>query len=159
MKIGLLLEAAETHQSTVAQALEALRAHSAGLDAVVREEIRATLIEELSAVRQHSQLAAQSLRGLARRAHLRSFGLMAALAVLSGAVPVGIASWLLPSTSEMAALRASRAALATQVERLRAEGAAAELRHCGAARRLCARIDRSAGSYGEAADFLVLKGY
>jgi len=34
-----------------------------------------------------------------------------------------------------------------------------QLRHCGAARRLCVRVDRGAPLYGEAADFLVVKGY
>ena len=49
MKLGLLMEAAQAQQGLAAQALERLREHTAGLDAVVREEIRATLIEELQA--------------------------------------------------------------------------------------------------------------
>ena len=67
VKIGLLLEAAEAHQASAATALDGLRAHAAGLDGVVREEIRATLVEELQDLREHSQLAAASLRALARQ--------------------------------------------------------------------------------------------
>jgi hypothetical protein len=34
-----------------------------------------------------------------------------------------------------------------------------ELRRCGAAGRLCVRVDRKAGTFGEGGEFLVVKGY
>jgi hypothetical protein len=159
VKIGLLLEAAESHQATAAEVLERLRQHAAGLDAVVREEIRATLVEELQDLQRHSQLAVESLRALARHAHLRAIGLGGALVLLAGATPFALAWWLLPSSAEVAALRASRDQLSADVAHLRREGGAVDLRHCGPQRRLCARMDRTAPRYGEAADYVVLKGY
>src|SRR5256885_6807294 len=68
MKVGLLMEAAETQQALAAAALEQLRAHAAGLDGIVREEIRATLIEELGALDEDSRRAGESLRAL-KQAH------------------------------------------------------------------------------------------
>ena len=108
VKVGLLLEAAESHQATADEALERLRQHAAGLDAVVREEIRATLVEELQDLQRHSQLAVESLRSLARHANLRAIVLGGALVLLASAVPFALAWWLLPSAAEVAALRASR---------------------------------------------------
>ena len=49
--------------------------------------------------------------------------------------------------------------MAAGIARLRREGAAVDLKRCGPERRLCARVDRTAPRYGEAADYLVLKGY
>jgi hypothetical protein len=159
VKLGLLLEAAESHQATAAEALERLRQHAAGLDAVVREEIRATLVEELQDLRRHSGLAVESLRALARHVNLRVFALGGALVLLASAVPFALAWWLLPSAAEMAALRVSRDQLSADLAHLRREGGAVDLKHCGPERRLCARVDRAAPRYGEAADYIVLKGY
>ena len=39
------------------------------------------------------------------------------------------------------------------------EGGAVDLQHCGPQRRLCARMDRAAPRYGEAADYSSFKGY
>lgn len=159
VKMGLLLEAAESHQATAGEALERLRQHTAGLDAVVREEIRATLVEELQDLQRHSQLAVESLRSLARHANLRALALSGALVILASAIPFALTWWLQPSPTEVAALRATRDELRADVARLRREGGAVDLQHCGPDRRLCARMDRAAPRYGAAADYVVLKGY
>lgn len=159
VKLGLLLEAAESHQATAGETLERLRQHTAGLDAVVREEIRATLVEELQDLRQQSGLAVESLRALARHANRRVVALGGALVLLASAIPFALAWWLLPSAAEMAALRVSRDQLSADVAQLRREGGAVDLKHCGPERRLCARMDRAAPRYGEAADYVVLQGY
>ena len=85
--------------------------------------------------------------------------LVGALVVLASAIPLALAWWLLPSAAEIAALRASRDQLSADIARLRREGAAVDLKRCGPERRLCARVDRAAPRYGEAADYVVLKGY
>jgi hypothetical protein len=159
VKVGLLLEAAESHQATAAEALERLRQHAAGLDGVVREEIRATLVEELQDLQRHSQLAVESLCSLARHANLRAIVFGGVLVLLASAVPFVVAWWLLPSATEVAALRASRDQLRADVAQLRREGGAVDLKYCGPQRRLCARMDRAAPRYGETADYMVLKGY
>jgi hypothetical protein len=81
------------------------------------------------------------------------------MAALACAVPLAAAWWLLPSRGEVAALGAHRDALAAEIARLEGQGARMELRRCGAAQRLCVRIDRKAGSFGDRGDFLVLQGY
>ncbi len=150
VKIGLLLEAAESHQASAAAALEALRAHAAGLDLVVREEIRATLVEELQGLQEHCTQAAGSLRALTRHANRRLAALGAVVVLLASTIPLTLAWWLLPGPAEIAALRASRVQLSADLERLRREGGAIDLKRCGAAQRLCARVDRAAPRYGDA---------
>ncbi len=159
LKIGLLLEAAESHQATAVAAVEALRAQCTGLDAVVRDEIRATLLEELAALHRNSQLAAESLRSLAHRAHRRFLGLGLLLMTLASVTPVALTWWLLPTQAELAALRSKSELMAGTVTRLHDAGGAVDLRRCGPAQRLCARIDRAAPRYGAASDYLVLQGY
>jgi hypothetical protein len=159
MRFGLLMEAAQAQQTLAATALERLREHTAGLDAVVREEIRSTLLEEMRALAEDSQRAAEALRGLQRTANLRLITWSLAIVAVAGAVPLGLAWWTLPTSADVAALNGRRDALTANIARLAREGGNVELRHCGAARRLCVRVDRGAPAYGEAGDFLVIRGY
>jgi len=159
MRLGLLSEAVQTQQSAASAALERLREHTAGLDAVVREEIRGTLIEELAALGEETRAATAALRALQRAAGQRQLAWGVCVSTLAGCLPLALGYWLLPSRAELATLRASREQLSAEVAQLSAQGGRAELRHCGAARRLCVRVDRSAPPYGAAADFRVLQGY
>jgi hypothetical protein len=159
MKLGLLMEAAEAQQALAAAALERLREHTGGLDAIVREEIRTTLIEELTALGDDSRRAAQTLRGLNHVASLRVAAWSVGVTALSAAIPFGVAWWTLPSRADVTAMRTTRDELTTNIARLTQQGGRVELRRCGAARRLCVRVDRGAPMYGEAADYLVVKGY
>lgn len=159
MKLGLLLESAHAHQTLAEGALEKLKSQVGELAGIAREEIRATMLEELNALGEDSRQAAETLRRLRHVADLRVALWTLAMAALSCAVPLGTAWWVLPSRGEVAALSARREALEAAVARLKAEGAHMELRRCGAAQRLCVRVDRKAGVFGEAADFLVVKGY
>jgi hypothetical protein len=159
VKIGLLLETAEAHQATATAALEGLQRHAAGLDRVVREEIRATLIDELQGLHEGGRQAAASLGSLARRADRRAIGLGIMVVLVATAIPLSLGWWLLPAPAEISALSAHREQLRAEVARLTHDGGAVELKRCGPAQRLCARVDRAAPRYGEAADFLVLKGY
>lgn len=159
MKFGLLLESAHAQQALAETALEKLSTHAAELAGIAREEIRSTLIEELHALSEDSKRAAETLRRLRHVANLRVALWSLGMAAVSCAVPLCAAWWLLPSRSEVAALSAQRDELETAAKRLRQQGAKMELRHCGNAQRLCVRVDRGAGAFGEAGDFLVVKGY
>jgi Tfp pilus assembly protein PilN len=159
MKVGLLMEAAESQQALAAAALERLREHAAAIDGIVREEIRSTLIEELAALEEDSRRAAQSLRALKQAASARLAAWSVGLTALSASIPFGAGWWLLPSRAEVATLRATRDELSTNIAQLTQQGGRVELRHCGAARRLCVHVDRGAPPYGEASDYLVVKGY
>lgn len=159
LRIGLLLEAIETQRTDASAAVAQLQAHSAGLDAVVRDEIRAVMSAELHALSEQGQRTALSLRAAAR-ATLLSRGLWsAAIAALAAAAPLLLSCWLLPSHQEIAALRAERDELTARLEQLARQGARAQLRRCGSEQRLCVRIDRRAPRYGTAADYYVIQGY
>lgn len=159
MKLGLLLEGAHANQALAEAALGKLKAHVGELEGIAREEIRATLLEELHAVGDDSRRAAETLRRLRHTADLRVALWTLGMAALACAVPLAAAWWLLPSRAEVAALGARRDALQAEVVRLEARGGLMELRRCGAAGRLCVRVDRRAGAFGESGDFLVVKGY
>lgn len=160
---GLLMESAQTHQGLVDTALERLRAHTHGLDAVVREEIRRTLIEELQTLVSETGAAARALRALGRAAKLRTAVWSVGIATLSSALAlsmsVAAARVLLPSPREIAALTAQREELTVAVARLERRGGRIDLRRCGDAQRYCVRIDRKAPAFGQKGDYLIVAGY
>jgi hypothetical protein len=159
MKFGLLMESAQAHQKLADSHLEKLRAHTQDLDGVVREEIRRTLVEELRELTSESKRAVQALHGMKRAANMRGLLWSVAVAVLCTVIPIAIAHWALPSAGEIAALRVERDQLALGVSRLEQNGGRVDWRHCGEAARLCVRVDRTAPTYGEKADYYIVKGY
>ena len=159
MKLGLLLEGAQANQTLAETVLEKLKTHVAELETIARQEIRSTLLEELHTLDEDSRRAAETLRRLRHVADVRVAFWTLGMAVLACAVPLGAAWWILPSRGEVAALSARRDALETELARLKAQGGLTELRRCGAAQRLCVRIDHKAGVFGDAGDFLIVKGY
>ena len=159
IKVGLLMEAARAQQTLAETALERLNAHVRELDTVVRDEIRHTLVEELQIVVNEAKRSAEALRRLRRSANLRIAVWSLGVTLVCSAIPLALAWWLLPSPSEVSALRAKRDDLASAVARLEERGARVDLRRCGGGNRLCVRVDRKAPVYGEAGDYLVVKGY
>lgn len=159
MRVGLLMESAQAHQKMAETHLERLRAHTQDLDEIVREEIRRTLIEELQSLTAESKRAMQALSNMKRAANMRGLLWSAAIAVLCTAIPSVIARWVLPSASEISTLRAEREQLAMSVARLKQQGGLVNWRYCGEAGRLCVRVDRNAPTYGEKADYFVVRGY
>jgi hypothetical protein len=159
MRVGLLMEAAQSQQALVTSALEHLREHTGSLDTIVRDEIRATLVEELHALGDDSRRAAQSLERFQRAAGIRAATWTVGIVVCATAMPLLAVHEFLPSRSDIAALRLTRDQLETTIERLNARGGQATLRRCGVAQRLCVRVERSAPAYGEGGDYLVIKGY
>ena len=159
LKIGLLMEAAQAQQTLATSTLEHLREHTAGIDAIVREEIRATLLEEIRALGEDSHRAAKALRRLQRTANVRLIAWGAGVISLAALFPFGLAWWLTPTGADIEALIARRDQLATNIADLSRQGGNLELRHCGPRQRLCVRIERGAPTYGASGDFLVVKGY
>lgn len=159
LKLGLLMESAQAHQKSAEEQLKKLRAHTEDLDGVVRDEIRRTLIEELQMLSAESKRATDALRTIKRAASLRGILWSILVAVLSTGIPIAVIRWTLPSSAEVAALRARRDELAASVATLERRGGRIEWRRCGAAARLCVRVDRAAPTYGEKADYYVVGGY
>jgi hypothetical protein len=159
LKIGLLMEAAQAQQALAETVLETLKGHMNTLDEIVRDGIRHALVEELQVLGNESQRAAESLRRLGRAANARMALWSIGLALLCTAVPLCGQWWFVPSQGEIAALRLRRDALAANVTSLEERGGRIELRRCGGTDRLCVRVDRKAPAYGDAGDYLVVKGY
>lgn len=159
VKFGLLMESAQAHQKLAETHLEKLRAHTQDLDGVVREEIRRTLIDELQALTAESKRAAHALQGMKRAANMRGVFWSIGIAILCTAIPSAIARWALPSAAEIAALRAKRDELASNVLRLEQRGGRIDWRRCGDAARLCVRVERRLPTYGDTADYYIVKGY
>jgi hypothetical protein len=159
MKLGLLVETAETNQKLAAALLEKLRQHTQGLDSVVRDQVRRTLLEELQGVHAESERAVEALRRVQRAANLRIAFWSVGLTAMCVAASVAVAWWWLPSPSEIQGLREQRDELVAGVERLNKLGARADLQHCGEERRLCVRVDLKAGRFGQHSDYYVIKGY
>jgi hypothetical protein len=159
LKLGLLMEAAQAQQTLAESTLAKLTEHMRDIDDIVREEIRRTLVEELQVLGNDSRRAAEALRSLGRSVNLRVALWSVGITTLCTAIPLCEAWWLLPSPTEVAALRSKREELASSVARLEHQGARIDLRHCGGSARLCVRVDRKAPVFGEAADYFVVKGY
>ena len=159
VRIGLLMEAVESQRALVGHALEQLQEHAAGLDAVVRDEVRAVLTQELHALFEETQRTVALLRRAGRATRLRQLAFGAAVSALAAAIPLGLTAWMLPSRAEIEGLRAARTELSASLARLAQQGGRMQLRRCGAAARLCVRIDRGAPLYGESADYAIVRGY
>ena len=103
MKLGLLMEAAQSQQALATSALEHLRERMGELDSVVREEIRNTLIEELQELVNETDEPLTPAQATTFATFV--FGLEPWLATLATAIPLGLAWWILPTPTELVALR------------------------------------------------------
>ena len=126
---------------------------------MVRDQIRATLAEELHALAAEGDRTVLSLRSAARAANLRLAVWTATVSTVAVAVPLGLSLWLLPNAGRCRRTAQYARRAGRQRRAPRAAGRACELRRCGATERLCVRVDRYAPAYGEGADYLVVKGY
>lgn len=129
-----------------------------GLEAVVRDQIRRAVVEEMKTVRAETQSAVEALQSVKRAANarvtLRSLGLTA----ISVGVALFVAWCVLPNPAEIAALRTERDELASNIAVLNQRGARADLRRCGT-RHLCVRVDMNAPRYGDQREYFVIRGY
>jgi hypothetical protein len=158
MQAGLLMEAAHAQHSLAQELLQKLDARTRGLDEVVRDEIRRTLVAELALLGDDTREAAEALRGLKRAANLRVLLVSLGLTLAASAVPLVTLSWLVPSRGEIQRLRAEREQLKAVIAELAQQGGRVDLRRCGTGS-FCVRVDRTAPVYGERADYYVVKGY
>ena len=158
MKLGLLVEAAERHQKLAEAAIAKLDKQTQGLRSAVADEVRQAVGEQMKFVQADAQRAVEALqkvkRGVNARVALSTLGATA----ISAGITLIVAWWVLPTRGEITALRAERDELASNVAVLNQRGARADLRRCGTGH-LCVRVDLKAPRYGEASDYLIVKGY
>ena len=158
VKLGLLMETAQTHQKLAEAAIEKLSEHTQTLEAVARDQIQRALVDALKTVHAEAQRAVEALRRMKREANARVTLWTLGLTVISVAIALFIAWLVLPTRAEIAGLRTERDELASNIAVLNQRGARADLRRCGAGR-ACVRVDLSAPRYGESSDYMVIKGY
>ncbi len=160
MKFGLLMESAQAHQKMAESHLEKLRAHTQDLDGVVREEIRRTLVEELDELTAESRRAAQALKGMKRAAHLRGLIFSVSTVVSVGAIPS--ATRLLAAAIPLRrSRRCGRDGMSCRrASRVSSRAAAASIGGTAASERGSAFASTAPRlSYGDKADYFVVKGY
>jgi hypothetical protein len=153
IELGRILETVHAQQAQLQGMLASLESRSRDLDDSVAEAVQRALLQPagLRAAEKLAQMQRASSMRLARW----SFGLVSACAL----VPALLSWMLLPSRTQLLQARQNFDQLSGAVAQLSREGGRIELRHCGAANRLCVRIDRKSPFYGDSADFIVLKGY
>ena len=157
VKLGLLMEAAERHQKLAQAAIANLNELTEGLAAVVRDQIRHALGEEMKTVKAETQSAVEALRRVKRAANARVTLWTLGLPAMSASVALFVAWWILPTHAEIAALRTERDELASNLAMLDQRGARADVRRCGTGH-LCVRVDMNAPRYGDQRDYFVIRG-
>ena len=158
VKLGLLMETAQTHQKLAEAAIEKLSEHTQALEAVARDQIQRALVDALKTVHAEVQGAAEALQKMKRAANARMALWTLGLTATSAAIALFVAWWVLPTPAEIARLGAERNELASNIAMLNQRGARADMRRCGMGR-VCVRVDFSAPRYGESSDYMVIKGY
>ena len=158
LRVGLLLETAQTQQRVGEEVFERLRDHLRALDALVRAEVGRAACESLQALSSEAEQAEAALRRLRQETTVRVLTWSTTAMVLSAAIGLVILHLLLPSSAQVSRLRARRALYASDVRRLRQFGGAVDLRRCGTTGRLCVRVHRDGPRYGRHGDYLLVKG-
>jgi hypothetical protein len=159
MKLGLLMEAAQSNQKLAESSLKKMKAAVQDLGELVRTEVRQILVAELESLTTDAKRAADALYDVRRAANARIALWSITLTTLCSAIPLGLACWIIPSPAEIRGLRAKHDDLASKIEELERRGGGIDLRKCGEGARLCVRVDRTAPAYGEKADYLIVRGY
>jgi hypothetical protein len=158
VKLGLLMETAERQQKLAEAAIGKLNEQAQGLEAVMRDQIRRALVEEMKVVKAETQRAIEALQRVKRAPNARVTFWTIGLTAISAGIALFVVWWVLPTRVEIAALRSERDELASNIGVLNQRGARANLRQCGT-RHLCVRVDLTAPRYGESHDYLVINGY
>lgn len=108
VKLGLLIETAERHQKLAAAAITTLSEQTQGLEAMVRDQIRRAVVEEMKTVRAETQSAVEALQSVKRAANARVTLWTLGLTAISVGVALFVAWCVLPTPAEIAALRTER---------------------------------------------------
>lgn len=159
MKLGLLMEAAQAQQKAAESSLRKLKTVTGELAVVVREEVHRVLLDEIHSLSEDSKRASDALHAVRRAANLRTMAWSVGTTALCSLIPLALGYWIVPSRAEVSALRARHDELVTKIANLEQHGGRIDLRHCGDGARLCVRVDRKAPTYGQQADYLIVRGY
>jgi hypothetical protein len=151
--LGRILETVHAQQSQIHGMLATLDSRSRELDTTLGDTVQRAFMD--AAGLRAAQTLSQVHRATGVRFARWSFGVVSACAL----VPTLMTWILMPSRGQVIQARQTFDQLSAAVAQLSREGGRIDLRHCGAANRLCVRVDRKSPFYGESADYMVLKGY
>lgn len=158
VKLGLLIEAAQSHQHLAEAAVRKLHEQTQGLEAVVQDQIHRALADGLKSLHVEAKSAVEALQRARRAANARAASWTLGVTAATTAIALFVAWWILPSRTEIMALRTERDELAGNIAVLNQRGARADFRRCGAGH-VCVRVDLKAPRYGDGYDYLVIKEY
>jgi len=158
-QLASIIESLREQERASRAAFERLGALAESVDSRIREELRAAFVEEFQALGSAALRAEEALQRVRRVASVRMAAWALGVTIGCAGLSIAVAWVVLPSRAQLAQLRGERDALLAGVEQLEGRGGKIDLRRCGAARRLCVRIERTAPAFGEHADYLIVKGY
>src|SRR5580704_17407395 len=104
VKLGLLIEAAQTHQRLAEGAIARLNEHTQVFEAAVREQVHSGLREGLRSLHAETQNAVEALRRVKRAANARVTLWTLGLTAISAGIALFVAWSVLPTPAEIAAL-------------------------------------------------------
>src|SRR6185437_9192437 len=108
VKLGLLVEAAQTHQKLAEAAIEKLNEHTRGLETVARDQIQRALADGLKGVRAETKGAVEALHRVKRAANARTALWTVGVTATAAMTTLFVAWWVLPTPAEITALRSER---------------------------------------------------
>jgi hypothetical protein len=150
---GKILETVHAQQSKIHAVLARLDTRSRELDSTLEEAVQRAFMEA-AGLRAATTLS-QVHRATGVRFARWSFAIVASCAL----VPTVLSWMLMPSPLQVLQARQTLEQLSVRAAQLSSQGGRIDLRHCGAVRRLCVRVDRKAPFFGDSADYMVVKGY
>ena len=152
-----LLEAADTNQAALAEAIKALQAEREALRQVLRAALAEEMRQSLSGVATVSREAENRLKGAVAWFSWR-WGAIAALSTagLVAGVWLAVAAAVQWETSDLQYLRGEIAAQQAALEKLTRKGGRSAVTTCGTPAKPCVQVDKSQ-EYGDG--FFVIRGY
>ncbi len=162
-----LTQLAPVLERAVAQAMGQSLAGASRIAAASLESAAGPILSKLDGVTRQAEAAETRLKDAVAWFTWKWSGIVsasiAAMFVVWWLLAQGLLWW---HRDEVDQLLARRAALTREVEQLQAQASAFEARAgrailttCGTVNRLCVRIDKQAGAFGDESDYMVLRGY
>ena len=161
-KIAMLIAAFDEERAHLQRAIGALTQIGVDLKRDVNAQAESAAAGALTTLRPEILKAERLLKGLQRFSLWRASLQHVAVASMAIAVTLLVVWWYVPPLSEITDRRAERDQLDASIAELTTRGAKIDLSTCGDKKRLCVKIDETAGRFGDPKRgefFMVPKGY
>jgi hypothetical protein len=162
-KIGMLIAAFDAEHERLKIAILALQKVGGQLSSEVGSAAQGAVNAALSGLNTEVQKASRTLVDMQRLSLWRATVQHLVVAVVAIATTLLAVWWYVPSAVELTERRTERDQLKASVEELNKRGGRMTLMGCGAQKRLCVLVDRSAGTFGISGNkdevYMVAKGY